>query len=104
MVDAWERAKAEGPRVEELMSAPAVCARSERTVVKAARLVAVQNVKRPPVVDETDRLRDIVSRRDLLRIFLQRDDAVRDEITGDVPRRTRGPVSTEVTVEAREGR
>ncbi|GAA2263933.1 CBS domain-containing protein [Streptomyces atrovirens] len=79
-LEAWERAKAEGTSAEELMSAPAMCARPEWTVVEAARLMAVQNVKRLPVVDETDRLQGIVSRSNLLRIFLRRDDAIRDEI------------------------
>lgn len=102
-LEAWERAKADGARGEKLMSAPAACARPERTVVEAARLVAVQNVRRLPVVDETDRLRGIVSCGDLLRIFLRRDDANRDEITGDVVRRTLGLASSEVTVEVREG-
>lgn len=85
-MEAWERAKAEGARAEELMSAPAVCARPEWTVVEAARLMAVQNVKRLLVVDEADRLQGIVSRGDLLMIFLRRDDAIRDEIAGDVLR------------------
>ncbi|MGW0748142.1 CBS domain-containing protein [Streptomyces sp. NPDC002587] len=103
-LEAWERAKAEGARAEELMSAPAVCARPDWTVVEAARLMAVQNVKRLPVVDETDRLQGIVSRGDLLRVFLRHDDAIRDEITGDVLQRTMGPVAAEVTVEVHEGR
>ncbi|MEU0647689.1 CBS domain-containing protein [Streptomyces umbrinus] len=103
-MEAWERAKAEGATAEELMSAPAVCARPEWTVVEAARLMAVQNVKRLPVVDEADRLQGIVSRGDLLMIFLRRDDAIRDEITGDVLRGTLGPAASEVTVEVREGR
>jgi CBS-domain-containing membrane protein len=102
-LEAWERAKAEGARAEELMSAPAVCARPEWTVVEAARLMAVHNVKRLPVVDEADRLQGIVSRGDLLRIFLRRDDAIRDEITSDLLQRTLGLVSSEVTVEVREG-
>jgi CBS domain-containing protein len=38
-----ERAKAEGARAEELMSAPAVRARPEGTVIEAARLMAAQN-------------------------------------------------------------
>lgn len=101
--EAWERVKAEGARAEELMSAPAVCARPEWTVVEAARLMAVQNVRRRPVVDERGWLRGIVNRGDLLRIFLRRDDAICEEITGDVLRRTLGPASSEVTVEAREG-
>lgn len=85
------------------MSAPAVCARPEWTVVEAARLMAVQNVKRLPVVDETDRLQGIVSRSDLLRIFLRRDDAIREEINRDVLQGTLGLVPSEVTVEVREG-
>ncbi|MDX3633428.1 MULTISPECIES: CBS domain-containing protein [Streptomyces] len=102
-LEAWERAKAEGTKAEELMSAPAVCARPEWSVVEAARLMEVHHVKRLPVVDETDRLRGIVSRGDLLRIFLRRDDAIRDEITRDVLRRTLSLAPTDVTVEVREG-
>lgn len=103
-LEAWERAKAEGSRAEELMSAPAVCARPEWSVVEAARLMEAQHVKRLPVVDETDRLLGIVSRGDLLRIFLRRDDAIRDEITEDVLRRTMRLTPSEVTVEVRDGR
>ncbi|MGW3151381.1 CBS domain-containing protein [Streptomyces sp. NPDC001177] len=102
-LEAWERAKSEGSRAEELMSAPAVCARPEWNVVEAARLMEAQHVKRLPVVDEADRLLGIVSRGDLLRIFLRRDDAIRDEITADVLRRTMGLAPSEVTVEVREG-
>ncbi|MEU3885100.1 CBS domain-containing protein [Streptomyces sp. NPDC029041] len=103
-LEAWERAKAEGSRAEELMSAPAVCARPEWSVVEAARLMKVHHIKRLPVVDETDRLLGIVSRGDLLRIFLRRDDAIRDEITEDVLWRTMGLAPSEVTAEVRDGR
>ncbi|MEU6370122.1 CBS domain-containing protein [Streptomyces sp. NPDC046931] len=102
-LEAWERAKAEVARAEELMSAPAVCARPEWNVVEAARLMEVQKVKRLPVVDEADRLVGIVSRADLLRIFLRRDEAIRDEITQDVLEGTLGPAASEVTVDVREG-
>ncbi|MCN9241192.1 CBS domain-containing protein [Streptomyces sp. RY43-2] len=102
-LEAWERAKAEGARAEELMSAPAVCARPEWSAVEAARLMEVHHVKRLPVVDEADRLLGIVSRGDLLRTFLRRDDAIREEITGDLLHSTMGLTPTEVTVEVREG-
>ncbi|WP_406253794.1 CBS domain-containing protein [Streptomyces chartreusis] len=102
-LEAWERAKAAGVRAEELMSTPAVCARPQWSVVEAARLMATENVKRLPVVDEADRLRGIVSRGDLLRIFLRRDDAIRDEITVDVLRQTLGLAPSDVTVEVRGG-
>jgi CBS domain-containing protein len=102
-LEEWERAKAEGARAEELMSAPAVCARPEWNVIEAARHMAAHSVKRLPVVDEADRLQGIVSRGDLLRIFLRHDDAIRDEITGDVLRGTLGPAASDVTVEVRDG-
>ncbi|MGW1605613.1 CBS domain-containing protein [Streptomyces eurythermus] len=103
-LEAWERAKAEGSRAEELMSAPAVCARAEWTVVEAARLMETQNVKRLPVVDEADRLLGIVSRGDLLRVFLRRDEAIREEIDADLLRRTLGLDPRDVTAEVRDGR
>ncbi|MYQ46019.1 CBS domain-containing protein [Streptomyces sp. SID4985] len=103
-LEAWERAKAEGALAEELMSAPAVCARPEWNVVEAARLMEARNVKRLPVVDEADRLVGIVSRADLLRVFLRRDDAIREEIIGDVLGRTLGFDPRDVTVEVHEGR
>ncbi|MGY1398850.1 CBS domain-containing protein [Streptomyces sp. SS10] len=103
-LEAWERAKTEGSRAEELMSAPPVCARPEWNVVEAARLMETQHVKRLPVVDETDRLLGVVSRGDLLRVFLRRDEGILDEITGDVLSRTMRLAPSEVTVDVRDGR
>lgn len=102
--EAWEHAKAEGTTAEEVMSAPAVCARPEWSVVEAARLMEAQHVKRLPVVDEADRLRGIVSRADLLRIFLRRDLAIREEIVGDLLLRTLRLSPSEVTVTVVDGR
>ncbi|WP_282696570.1 CBS domain-containing protein [Streptomyces sp. CC208A] len=103
-VEAWERAKAEGTRAEELMSAPPVCARPEWTVVEAARLMEVQGVKRLVVVDDEDRPVGVVSRRDLLGIFLREDDDIRREIVEDVLGGTLGLDPSGVTVEVRDGR
>ncbi|MEU2227378.1 hypothetical protein ABZ575_30675, partial [Streptomyces sp. NPDC018347] len=44
---AWERAKAEGSRAEELMSAPAVCARPEWTVAGPRGVAAAGAGARP---------------------------------------------------------
>lgn len=103
-LEAWERAKAQGTRAEELMSAPAVCARADWTVVEAARLMETQQIKRLPVVDDTDRLRGIISRRDLLQIFLRKDDAIREEIEHDILRQTVGLAPAQVSVDVRGGR
>lgn len=102
-IEAWERARAEGRTAGEIMSAPVVCARPEWTVVEAARLMAVQNVKRLPVVDEADRLLGIVSRSDLLRVFLRQDHAIREEISHDVLAGTLGLAPGAVTVDVKEG-
>ncbi|MEU6977886.1 MULTISPECIES: CBS domain-containing protein [unclassified Streptomyces] len=103
-LEAWERAKAEGTRAEELMSAPAVCARPEWTVAEAARLMEVQRVKRLVVVDGEDRLLGIVSRRDLLGVFLREDDDIRREIVEDVLGDTLRLEPTVLSVEVHDGR
>ncbi|QKV90590.1 CBS domain-containing protein [Streptomyces sp. NA02950] len=102
-LEAWERAKAQGARAEELMSAPAVCARPEWSVVEAARLMSARHIKRLPVVDETDKLLGIISRGDMLRIFLRHDEAIQEEIERDLLRRTLRLAPSAVTVDVREG-
>ncbi|MGR3939036.1 BON domain-containing protein, partial [Streptomyces sp. BRA346] len=54
-------------------------------------------------VDETDTLLGIVSRGDLLRVFLRHDDAIHDEICREVLSRTLRLAPSAVTVEVREG-
>ncbi|MER6735898.1 CBS domain-containing protein [Streptomyces puniciscabiei] len=73
-------AKAEGVTAEEVMSAPAVTVRPDDTLARAARLMAVHHVKRLPVVDAEDGLRGIVSRGDLLRVFLRSDEDIEEEV------------------------
>ncbi|ARH95078.1 CBS domain-containing protein [Streptomyces sp. MOE7] len=102
-LEAWERARAEGRTAGELMSAPAVCAHPEWTVVEAARLMEVQHVKRLPVVDEADVLLGIVSRSDLLRVFLRKDEAIRTEIQREVLDRTARLGAAGVTAEVEGG-
>ncbi|MER7151517.1 CBS domain-containing protein [Streptomyces lydicus] len=102
-LEAWERARAEGRTAGELMSAPAVCAHPEWTVVEAARLMEVQHVKRLPVVDETDTLLGIVSRADLLRVFLRQDKAIQEEISREVIGRTARLGTSAVTADVIQG-
>lgn len=78
------RQRSDGTTAAELMTSPAVCARPEWTVVEAARLMDGRRLKRLPVVDEAGRLVGIVSRIDLLRVFLRQDCAIREEIRRDV--------------------
>ncbi|MGW0771119.1 CBS domain-containing protein [Streptomyces sp. NPDC002676] len=73
-------AKAEALTAEELMSTPAVTVRSDVTLAQAARIMAVKHVKRLPVVDDEGRLRGIVSRGDLLKVFLRSDEDIEEEV------------------------
>ncbi|MFJ5806604.1 CBS domain-containing protein [Streptomyces sp. NPDC093093] len=102
--EAWQEDKAAGLRAEEPMSAPPVCARPDWTVAEAARLMEAQGIKRLLIVDETDTLVGIVSRPDLLRIFLRDDDAIRHEITSDILHSTLRQSSTAITVDVADGR
>ncbi|MFD8722983.1 CBS domain-containing protein [Streptomyces sp. NPDC059629] len=73
-------AKAAGTRAAELMSTPAVTVHPDVTLAQAARLMAVRHVKRLPVVDDEDRLRGVVSRGDLLKVFLRSDEDIEEEV------------------------
>ncbi|WP_256725631.1 CBS domain-containing protein [Streptomyces sp. IMTB 2501] len=75
-----ELAKAEGMTAEELMSTPAVTVRPDVTLAQAARLMAVNRVKRLPVVDDKDRPVGVVSRGDLLQVFLRPDADIEEEV------------------------
>ncbi|MEV5875423.1 CBS domain-containing protein [Streptomyces sp. NPDC052101] len=73
-------AKAGGMTAEELMSTPAVTVRPDVTLAQAARLMAVNHVKRLPVVGDEDRLLGVVSRGDLLKVFLRPDGDIEEEV------------------------
>ncbi|GAB2922523.1 MULTISPECIES: CBS domain-containing protein [Streptomyces] len=97
-------AKAEASTAEGLMNSPAVTARPQWTVVEAAQVMERHHVKRLPVVDEAGRLVGLISRADLLRVFLRGDSAIREEITGEVLVRTLGLAPDTVTVRVVDGR
>ncbi|MDH6522181.1 CBS domain-containing protein [Streptomyces sp. SAI-090] len=71
-----------------LMTEPPITARADDTIVEAARAMAQHQVERLPVLDEADRLVGIVTRRDLLQVFLRPDDEIRTEVIDDVLGRT----------------
>lgn len=77
-------AKAGGVTAEELMTSPALTARPDTTLAQAARIMAHARVKRLPVVNEQDELEGIVSRADLLKVFLREDDEIAEEVRREV--------------------
>ncbi|MFI0980847.1 CBS domain-containing protein [Streptomyces sp. NPDC021093] len=82
------RTKATARTAGQLMSTPPVCIHAENTIAEAARSMARHSVERLPVVDEEDRLVGIVTRRDLLQVFLRPDDEIRHEVIEEVLVRT----------------
>jgi CBS-domain-containing membrane protein len=76
--------KARGEVAWELMSAPAVTISKDASVVAPYRLMEGRGVKRLPVVDEHGRLTGIVSRCDLLKVFIRSDRDIEHEVRVDV--------------------
>ena len=72
--------KAKGEVARELMSAPAVTVSTDDSVATAGRLMEGRGVKRLPVVDAHGRLVGIVSRCDLLKVFIRSDRDLEREV------------------------
>ncbi len=77
-----QRAKAAGTVAAELMTCPPITIPSDTGLGEAARLMHEKNVRRLVVVDQRGRIAGIVSRSDLLQVFLCSDDDLRKEIAG----------------------
>ncbi|WP_418955580.1 CBS domain-containing protein [Streptomyces tritici] len=93
-------AKAGAVRAGELMSSPAVTVHPDATLAEAARIMARRKVKRLPVVNELGLLEGVVSRSDLLKVFLRKDDEIEAEIRRTV---LAGPALVELDVTVTEG-
>ncbi|MEV6358227.1 CBS domain-containing protein [Streptomyces hydrogenans] len=76
--------KAASDRAAELMTTPAVTVPPEASLSRAARLMAVRRVRRLPVVDADGTIRGVVSRSDLLKVFLRPDEELADEVRREV--------------------
>ncbi|MGI5256106.1 CBS domain-containing protein [Streptomyces angustmyceticus] len=96
-------AKLGATTAEAIMTSPAVVARPEWSVVEAAKTMEKRKVKRLPVVDDTGRLIGVISRSDLVQLFLCRDRAIQEEVLEEVLTRTLGVSPSAVTVEVADG-
>ncbi|OLZ73686.1 hypothetical protein AV521_04640 [Streptomyces sp. IMTB 2501] len=77
-------AKAVGLTAEDLMTSPALTVHADATLAQAARTMAHAKVKRLPVVDAVGMLQGIVSRADLLKVFLRTDEEIAEEVRREV--------------------
>jgi CBS domain-containing protein len=64
----------------ELMTSPAVTIHPDATIPRAARTMNAHHIRRLPVIDEDGRLLGVVSRRDLLGVFLRPDGDIAREV------------------------
>ena len=76
--------KARALTAAQLMTAPPITITPYKSVVSAARLMSKHGVKRLPVVDDEGRLVGIVSRHDLLKVFVRSDEDILDEVRRDI--------------------
>ncbi|MEU6849428.1 CBS domain-containing protein [Actinacidiphila alni] len=87
---------------EGLMTSPAVCVHADATLAQAARIMAQRNIGQLPVTDGENRLCGIVSRSDLLKVFLRTDEEIADEVRR-VVLRPLFPGEPDVRVDVRDG-
>jgi CBS domain-containing protein len=98
-----ERDKHAGLVAAELMSSPPITVTADATLADAARLLHRHAVKRLPVVGPDGQVVGIVSRADLLRVFLRDDADIAREISEDIVRRTLWIDPTTIRVMVHDG-
>src|SRR5487761_236427 len=74
-----ERAQAAARTAGELMTSPAITIYPSAPLGAAARLMNGHSIRRLPVVDESGKLIGVVSRRDLLSVFVRPDEDIAAE-------------------------
>ncbi|MEU9947469.1 CBS domain-containing protein [Streptomyces sp. NPDC047939] len=94
-----EASKAGAVLAEDLMSSPAVTVHADATIAEAAQIMARKRVKRLPVVNDLGLLEGVVSRGDLLKVFLRPDAELGAEIRNGVLGRISPPLRIDATVE-----
>ena len=95
------RHEANAETARELMTTPVITVRPDDSIVHAARIAAIEHVRRLPVVDRGGILQGIVARSDLLRVFLRGDEQIRDRVVRSVlPRFGLDNCSVGVSVQA----
>lgn len=99
----WEVEKSQALTAGEAMTAPAITAVPYESAAAAARRMTDEGVNRLPVVANDGSLVGILTRADLVRAFVRRDDLVAAEIRDDVLRRVLWLTPGTIKVEVHEG-
>jgi CBS domain-containing protein len=96
-------AKAGAVTAGELMTAPAITTHPNATLAQAARTMARARVKRLPVVNDLGMLEGIVSRADLLKVFLRDDEEIAEEVRREIVSHLFPTPASSVRTEVEEG-
>jgi CBS domain-containing protein len=86
-VERQEGVRVSGETVGDVMSRGVVTVGPEMEIGDAAKIMAVQEIRRLPVVDENNRLLGVISRADIVSLYTRPDDVIEDEIREDLIRR-----------------
>ena len=79
-----ERTKAQGLVASDVMTSPPITVSEDELLGDAARLMQERNVRRLVVVNERGKIAGVVSRSDLLRVFLRSDEELLRDIVDDL--------------------
>jgi CBS domain-containing protein len=77
-----ERRKATARTARDLTTTPPITVGPSVATTEAAHLMRERNLKHLPVVDERGKVLGIVSRVDLLSVFMRGDEAIREDVLG----------------------
>ncbi|WP_426513781.1 CBS domain-containing protein [Dactylosporangium sp. McL0621] len=97
------RGKAHATAAGDLMHAPAVTITGGASLPAAARIMEAAGLKRLPVVDDLGRLVGMVTRRDLLKVFLRTDEAIHRDILAEAADGLPGVEATQLRAEVDDG-
>jgi CBS domain-containing protein len=100
--DEWELRRRAATTVEEAMSAPAITVTSDRPLREIAALMVDRDVNRLPVMEDGQMV-GIVTRADLVRAYLGRDEAILRDIREDVIARRMWLDPDQLGIEVGEG-
>ncbi|MEU7876165.1 CBS domain-containing protein [Dactylosporangium sp. NPDC049140] len=97
------RGKAHATAAGDLMHAPAVTITGGASLPAAARIMEAAGLKRLPVVDDLGQLVGMVTRRDLLKVFLRTDEAIHRDILAEAADGLPGVEATQLRAEVDDG-
>ena len=79
-----ERTKSQGLVASDVMTSPPITVGEDELLGDAARLMQERNVRRLVVVNERGKIAGVVSRSDLLRVFLRSDEELMEDIVDNL--------------------